>query len=105
MGRNKLYTCSYFSKRLVDSGFDVDKLDIKYQANDPRKWTLVVNKQKSKKKMNIVITCFKDEQTKQFAFKFQGQRKKQFLLQTMTMTMIIDILKRVQDQSQEAKDE
>jgi len=30
MGRNKLYTCSYFSKRLVDSGFDVDKLDIKY---------------------------------------------------------------------------
>lgn len=94
MSKNKLYTKSYFKKRIVEQGFDVTDLKIQYEVNDLRKWTIVVNKQKAKYKMNIIITCFKDETTKNFCFKFQGQRKKEFILETLSMNLIIDILKK-----------
>lgn len=101
MSKNKLYTCSYFSKRLVEEGFDVLKLNIPYEENDLRKWSIIVNKTKSNYKMNILITCFKNEETKEFCFKFQGQRKKEFILETLTMTMIIAILKRTFESTDE----
>lgn len=94
MAKNKLYTKSYFKKRIVEEGFDVLDLKIPYEKNDLRKWTLVINKQKSNYKINIIITCFKNEETKEFCFKFQGQRKKEFILTTLTMKLIIDILKK-----------
>lgn len=94
MSKNKLYTKSYFKKRIVEQGFDVTDLKIQYEVNDLRKWTIIVNKQKAKYKMNIIITCFKDEMTKNFCFKFQGQRKKEFILETLSMNLIIDILKK-----------
>jgi len=101
MSKNKLYTCSYFSKRLIEQGFDVLKLNIPYEENDLRKWSIVVNKSKADYKMNIVITCFKNEETKEFSFKFQGQRKQEFILETLTMTMIIAILKRAYESANE----
>lgn len=94
MSRNKLYTKSYFKKRIVEQGFDVLDLKIPYEKNDLRKWTLVINKTKSVYKMNIVITCFKDENTKEFCFKFQGQKRKEFILNTLSMKLIINILQR-----------
>jgi hypothetical protein len=99
MAKNKLYTKSYFKKRIVEQGFDIIDLKIPYEKNDLRKWTLVVNKTKSNYKMNIIITCFKDETTKEFCFKFQGQRKKEFLLETLSMKLIIDILKKTTDET------
>ena len=47
--------------------------------------------------MNVLITCFKNETTKDFEFQFQGQRKKAFFLNTLTMNMIIDILKKAME--------
>jgi hypothetical protein len=47
--------------------------------------------------MNVLITCFKNEETKEFCFKFQGQRKKEFILETLTMNLIIDILKKAME--------
>lgn len=94
MSKNKLYTCSYFCKRLVEHGFDVQRLPIVYEVNDLRKWSIVVNKTNDTYKKNILITCFKNEETKQFSFKFQGQLQKDFVLETLTMNMIIAILKR-----------
>lgn len=47
--------------------------------------------------MNILITCFKNEETKEFCFKFQGQRKKEFILETLTMNLIIEILKKAME--------
>lgn len=101
MAKNKLYTLSYFCKRIIEQGFDVIKLNIPYEKNDLRKWTIVVNKHKSDYKMNILITCFKNEETKEFCFKFQGQRKKEFILETLTMNLIIEILKKAMEASNE----
>ena len=94
MSKNKLYTCSYFCKRIIEQGFDVIRLNIPYEKDDLRKWSIVVNKHNSAYKINVMITCFKNEETKNFEFQFQGQRKKAFFLSTLTMTMIINILKR-----------
>ena len=104
MAKNKLYTLSYFKKRIIEHGFDVTKLNIQYESNDLRKWTIVVNKHKSNYKMNILITCFKNEKTKEFSFKFQGQRQKEFILETLTMNLIIEILKKAME-SVESKEE
>jgi hypothetical protein len=101
MSKNKLYTKSYFKKRIVEQGFDVIDLKIPYENNDLRKWSLVINKTKCNYKMNIIITCFKDENTKEFCFKFQGQRKKEFLLETLSMKLIIDILKKTTEETGE----
>jgi hypothetical protein len=105
MAKNKLYTKSYFKKRIVEQGFDVLDLKIPYEKNDLRKWSFVINKTKSSYKMNIVITCFKDETTKEFCFKFQGQRKKEFILNTLTMNLIINILKKATEESENKEGE
>ena len=51
-----------------------------------------------------IITCFKNEITKEFSFKFQGQRQKEFILETLTMNLIIEILKKAME-SVESKEE
>jgi hypothetical protein len=94
MSKNKLYNKSYFCKRLVENGFDVTRLNVRYEENDLRKWTVVVNRQGLEYKHQIFITCFKDEETKEFSFKFQGQSFDDFILPTLTMKLIIDILKK-----------
>lgn len=94
MSKNKLYNQSYFCKRIIEEGFDVIRLNIPYESDDLRKWTIIVNKAKSIYKHNILITCFKDEQTKEFSFKFQGQNLNDFILPTLTMKLIINILKK-----------
>lgn len=97
MSKNKLYNKSYFCKRLVEEGFDCNRLNINYADNDLRKWSIIVNKQHSEYKHNILITCFKNEQTKEFSFKFQGQKFDDFILPTQSMKIIIDILKKATD--------
>lgn len=92
MSKNKLYTPSYFCKRIIESGFDVTRLNIKYEPDDLRKWSIIVNKSGINYKHNILITCFKDEKTKDFSFKFQGKKFDDFVLPTLTMKLIIDIL-------------
>lgn len=92
MAKNKLYNKSYFSKRLRDAGYEVIKLSIPYQGDDFRKWTIVVNPGKQCiYRFNIFVTCFKDDQSKQFSFKFQGQNFEDFLLETKSMKLIIRI--------------
>lgn len=103
MSKNKLYNKSYFCKRLVEAGFDVNRLNIPYAADDLRKWTVAVNKQQSEYKHNILITCFKDETTKEFSFKFQGQKFDDFVLPTLTMNLIIDILKKTMEPTPESE--
>ena len=92
--KNKLYCKGYFCSRLTDNGFSITKLNIPYEKDDLRKWSIVVNSKNTEYKYNILITCFKDNITKEFCFKFQGQKKKEFILKTMSMEIIIKILKK-----------
>jgi hypothetical protein len=104
MSKNKLYNRSYFCKRLIESGFNILKLNIPYESEDARKWSIVVvNSKTCEYKHNILITCFKNEKTKEFSFKFQGKdlNAKGFTLNTLSMNIIIEILKRTFEKHEE----
>lgn len=96
MSKNKLYNRSYFSKRLIQSGFEVTKLDIHYQKDDFRKWTIVVNPSSKINcyRFNTLVTCYKDDETKDYQFKFQGQNIEDFTLKTKSMKLIIKIFQK-----------
>lgn len=40
---NKITNQSYFIKRLRDSGYIVNKLDLDYSLMDPRAWTVIID--------------------------------------------------------------
>jgi hypothetical protein len=104
MSKNKLYNRSYFCKRLIENGFNILKLNVPYESEDSRKWTIVViNSKTCEYKHNIFITCFKDEQSKNFSFRFQGKElnAKGFTLNTLSMKIIIEILKRTFEKHEE----
>jgi hypothetical protein len=54
MSKNKITTCSYFIKRLRDSGYVVDKLFNDYADSDPRSWTAIVDPTVA----SILVTCY-----------------------------------------------
>ena len=96
MSKNKLYNQSYFVKRILDAGFFVTRLNVKFESDDVRKWMILVNSKKIPYRSNICITCFKDDKNPQkFSFKFQGQSERDFILNTMSMNTIIEILNEV----------
>jgi len=57
MAKNKITTCSYFIKRLRDSGYVVDKLFNEYCISDPRSWTVIIDPQLSA----IIVTCYNNK--------------------------------------------
>ena len=54
MPKNKITTQGYFVKRLRDAGYYVVKLYDRYEKNDPRKWTVLLNP----KYESLFITCY-----------------------------------------------
>lgn len=54
MAKNKVTTCSYFIKRMRDSGYVCDKLPINYKEADPRSWSVILDPYQT----NVIITCF-----------------------------------------------
>lgn len=95
MSKNKLYNQSYFIKRILDAGFFVSRVNVKFEPDDMRRWMIFVNSKKIPYKTNICITCFKNQKTNEFSFKFQGSTERDFLLNTLSMKTIIDILNNV----------
>jgi hypothetical protein len=43
MAKNKITTCSYFIKRLRDSGYVADRIFGDYNTGDPRSWTVIID--------------------------------------------------------------
>lgn len=95
MSKNKLYNQSYFVKRILDAGFFVTRLNIKFEEDDQRRWMIIVNSKKIPYHSNICITCFKNRTTGEFSFKLQGQSDRDFILSTFSMNTIIEILNNV----------
>jgi hypothetical protein len=54
MAKNKITTCSYFIKRLRDSGYVADKLYDSYSKADPRSWTALIDPHVS----SVFVTCY-----------------------------------------------
>lgn len=53
MPKNKITTQGYFLKRLKDSGYYVIRLFDRYNDDDKRKWTIVINPSSD----SIFLTC------------------------------------------------
>jgi hypothetical protein len=54
MAKNKLTTLGYFTKRLRDSGFAVQKVYNDYSDADSRQWTVVIDPQRA----SVMCTCY-----------------------------------------------
>lgn len=90
MSKNKLYNQSYFVKRILDAGYSVERLNVKFENDDSRRWMILINSKILKYHHNICVTCFKNNDD--FCFKFQGQALRDFILNTKSMNTIINIL-------------
>ena len=54
MAKNKLTTLGYFTKRLRDSGFAVQKVYNDYSDADSRQWTVVIDPLRA----SVMCTCY-----------------------------------------------
>jgi hypothetical protein len=93
--KNKIYTLSYFKKRLKDSGYIVWDIMNKYAMEDPRKWTVLVNPSIE----SVYITCIVNReelgQLPEFEINDGGMRfQKNLTLMTSSMEVIINLLTR-----------
>jgi hypothetical protein len=89
---NKITTCSYFIKRLRDSGYIVDKLFNDYSQIDPRSWTVVVDPKVS----SILVTCYNNhnELGEEYFELYDGGQyvPSHFKLKTSSIEVIIEYL-------------
>ena len=89
--KNKVTTCGYFVKRLRDNGYTVNRIFSKYNADDPRRWTIMINPETD----SLYITCFTNigwYGDLMFEFNDGGQNFKNFQLKTDSMEVIISKL-------------
>ena len=94
--KNRLYTKSYFLKRLRDENVVCRSADVRFCAEDERKWMVVVDPEKT----TLVITCFKKSPA-DFHFKVSSSRA-ETRIKTESMECVISLLKGM---LQEAKDD
>lgn len=87
MSKNKLYTLSYFRKRLNDKTISSVRLINKYNDNDVRYWTILIDPGKK----NIICTCFKNGPD-DYYFSLLTDRYTNFEVKTKSMDIIIDSL-------------
>jgi hypothetical protein len=108
--KNSVSTQSYFIKRLKDSNFIVIKLYDQYGTHDARKWTIMVDPERTA----LLITCYQNKDFKGdmfFEFNDGGNKfPKNYHLKTQSMeivaTTLIEkgILQKDKDCSFEKKD-
>ncbi len=81
---NKLYTLSYFRKRLFAAGIESKILIKNYNKDDSRYWTISVFKDKC-----IFCTCFKNGSDYSFEFWDGGNHlTRRHIIKTMSMNVI-----------------
>ena len=93
--KNKLYTLSYFKKRLKDSGIISKPIIREFDKNDKRYWLLSIDP-----KHKILCTCFKytENNEMKYSFRFSDGHQRIPIDKTITtesMLVIINELKKV----------
>jgi hypothetical protein len=91
MAKNKLYTKSYLTKRLIESKLNVAKLIDKYSDNDIRQWTIIIDPGIKANRANILLTCFK-ESPDNFWFVANSQRGIGSKIKTLSVDVLVEIL-------------
>ena len=92
MAKNKITTCSYFVKRLRDSGYVADKLFDNYAKTDPRSWTAIIDPSVS----SVIVTCYNNhnELGEEFFEIHDGAQfiPERFKIKTSSIEVIIEYL-------------
>jgi hypothetical protein len=92
MSKNKITTCSYFIKRLRDSGYVVDKLFGEYSFSDPRSWSVIVDPTVA----SVIITCYNNHNDlgeEYFEMHDGGQYiPERFKIKTSSIEVVIEYL-------------
>ena len=90
--KNKLKTAGYFIKRLKDAGYVTLRMFDKYDEDDPRKWTILVDPSGA----SVYITCFEDRPFKnEYLFSFEdGNRRfsRGYVLKTSSIEVVVQRL-------------
>ena len=89
--KNKLYTKSYLTKRLIEKGFNVAKLIDKYAENDIRQWSIIVDPGIIEGRSNIILTCFKLNPD-DFWFVLNTQRGIGIKVSTLSIDILSEII-------------
>ena len=87
MSKNRLYTRSYFIKRLVDSKIKCIPLINTFSEDDIRKWSVLV----LPSTYNILCTCYKKTMD-EYWFKFDTEKKSNMQVKTQSMNVIIEFI-------------
>lgn len=90
--KNKLYTKSYFKKRLIENGYIVTDLIIFYDNNDDRRWTILINRKNKIEKDNIFITCYRKSPI-HYWFEIQTKKVNNYKLFTKSINVVVEQLK------------
>ena len=87
MKKNKVTTCGYFTKRLRDNGYIVNRIYNEYAPADPRRWTVMI----SPGNAALYITCYmnKDWHGDLMFELHNGNQFKNLQLKTDSMEVII----------------
>jgi len=84
--KNNIKTQSYFVKRLRDCGFITIKLFDKFDIQDPRKWSIMVDPEGS----SVVITCYENKGDVMFEFDDGGRKfPKKYNIKTLSMEIVV----------------
>jgi len=92
MAKNKITTCSYFIKRLRDSGYVADKLFDNYGKIDARSWTAMIDPENT----SIFVTCYNNHKQlgeEYFEIHDGGQYvPERFKIKTSSIEVLIEYL-------------
>ena len=85
--KNKLYTKSYFIKRLKEKGFSCETVYDKYNPKGKRYWTIIVDSGRK----DIMITCVK-KSSSDYNFLINLESVNSYRFETGSMDVIIGLL-------------
>jgi hypothetical protein len=92
MAKNKITTCSYFIKRLRDSGYVADKLFSEFNQGDPRSWVAIVDPGVS----SVLVTCYNNHREfgEEYFEMYDGGQfiPDKFKIKTSSIEVIIEYL-------------
>ncbi len=87
--KNKIYTLSYFRKRLVENDISSVRLINSFETDDTRYWMILI----SPGKQNIICTCYRSSPDR-FFFKL-NTKKGDLQIHTLSMEVLITELKHI----------
>lgn len=96
--KNKLYTLSYFRKRLKDAGISSVRLINKFSDDDERYWAILVDPGRR----NVIAICYKSDSLN-FHFRIITPTLSNFIISTKSMNVIVENFQKILGERSDAQ--